>query len=286
LNNRFAAQILSFQFLFTKIFKPLSALLNWQGVALTEENQYDEIFTALKHPVRRQILLFIDGKGEASFTEIQQQTGITDTGLMSYHLKGLASLVEQSKRGKYQLSEVGQAGITLLRKADHEKERTSIVIHQEIERFIGLSIKKSVLFLLIAGLTTQIPLLIDIYFHTNTLLNFGTTTSELALTFFGTLLVMVAGVFLFTVYDRHYYAKNTIDSIIHSTLFTLGCSVVSIVFFKMMNDFSSGSILVEKLHTIGIPWMFEVFRVTIFMASGPVIAFWLSNRFPKQIRVK
>jgi DNA-binding transcriptional ArsR family regulator len=206
--------------------------LNWQGVALTEESQYDEIFTALKHPVRRQILLFIDGKGEASFTEIQQETGITDTGLMSYHLRGLASLVEQSKRGKYQLSEVGQAGITLLRKADHEKERTSTVIHQEIERFIGLSIKKSVLFLLIAGLTTQIPLLIDIYFHTNTLLNFGTTTSELALTFFGTLLVVVAGVFLFTVYDRHYYAKNTRDSIIHSTLFTLGCSVVSIVFFQ------------------------------------------------------
>ncbi|MGD6933805.1 MAG: ArsR/SmtB family transcription factor [Candidatus Bathyarchaeia archaeon] len=64
---------------------------------MTEENQYDEIFTALKHPVRRQILLFIDAKGEASFTEIQQETSINDTGLMSYHLKGLAALVEQSK---------------------------------------------------------------------------------------------------------------------------------------------------------------------------------------------
>jgi predicted transcriptional regulator len=111
---------------------------------LTEDSQYDEIFTALKHPVRRQILLFIDSKGEASFTEIQQETGITDTGLMSYHLKGLSSLVEQSKRGKYQLSETGRAGIEVFRKVDRERERTNKVIHQEIESILsGCPLRKA-----------------------------------------------------------------------------------------------------------------------------------------------
>ncbi|NWG10591.1 helix-turn-helix transcriptional regulator, partial [Candidatus Bathyarchaeota archaeon] len=51
----------------------------------TETNEYDVIFAALKHPVRRQILLFLEQKGEASFTEIQKAVSIDDTGLISYH---------------------------------------------------------------------------------------------------------------------------------------------------------------------------------------------------------
>jgi DNA-binding transcriptional ArsR family regulator len=80
------------------------------GLAEAEADEYDEIFAALKHPVRLQILLFLEERGEASFTQVQGAVGIEDTGLMSYHLKELAPLVEQSERGKYRLSEVGQAG--------------------------------------------------------------------------------------------------------------------------------------------------------------------------------
>lgn len=264
-----------FQFLFTKIFKPFTRQLNWQGIALTEESQYDEIFTALKHPVRRQIILFINSKGEASFTDIQQETGINDTGLMSYHLKGLSSLVEQSKRGKYQLSEVGRAGITLLRKADQEQKHTSTVVHQEIERFIGLSIKKSVLFLLVAGWTLLLPQLIDIYVSTHFAL-FGFSTAELAELFFCTLAVMVWGVFLFALYDRHYYSKTTKNSIIHSTAFAIGVSVPSIGFFHQMNKFYEGTLIGHS--TGGLPWMFEILRIVIFIASAPSIAYWLGKR--------
>ena len=65
---------------------------------MAETNEYDAIFAALKHPVRRQILLLLEQKGEVSFTDIQNALGINDTGLMSYHLKELAPLVEQSAR--------------------------------------------------------------------------------------------------------------------------------------------------------------------------------------------
>jgi hypothetical protein len=250
---------------------------------LTEESQYDEIFTALKHPVRRQILLFIDTKGATSFTEIQQETGITDTGLMSYHLKGLASLVEQSKRGKYQLSEVGQAGITLLRKADHERERTSTVVHQEIERFIGLSIKKSVLFLLIAGLALCVPSLLDIYFLTNFVVSPDShSIMNLTILFFVTITLMVISVFLFETYDRHYYSKKTKTNIIHGLLFTLGISTLLILQFNMMNNFSQGTILASHLPVKGVPWAFEILRIGIFISSAPTIAYFLSKRSNKR----
>jgi hypothetical protein len=248
-----------------------------QGIALTEDTQYDEIFTALKHPIRRQILLFIDSKGETSFTEIQQETGITDTGLMSYHLKGLSSLIEQSKRGKYQLSEVGRAGVELFRKVDHEREHTNKVIHEEIEHFVGLSIKKSILFLLIAGLTLSAPLMVDIYFNTNIVLSQGYTTMELVGVFWVTIALMVLGVFLFAMYDRYYYAKTTKNSLIHSLLFTLGGSAFSILNFNMMRNFTIDTIMSSQVQANEIPWLFEILRITVFITSAPVFAYLLGR---------
>ena len=69
------------------------------GLHLAETDEYDRIFAALKHPLRRQILLLLEEKGEASFTEIQKATGVNDTGLLSCHLKELGTLLEQSERG-------------------------------------------------------------------------------------------------------------------------------------------------------------------------------------------
>jgi len=99
---------------------------------LPETDEYDEIFAALKHPIRRQILLFLKARGEVSFTDIQNAVGIDDTGLMSYHLEELAPLVEQSARGKYCLSEVGQASVELFRKVERERQRSSVAVREEI----------------------------------------------------------------------------------------------------------------------------------------------------------
>jgi hypothetical protein len=48
---------LVFQFFFTTIFMPLPYYRDESGVDLADPKEYDEIFAALKHPVRRQILL-------------------------------------------------------------------------------------------------------------------------------------------------------------------------------------------------------------------------------------
>jgi DNA-binding transcriptional ArsR family regulator len=252
---------------------------------LTEDSQYDEIFTALKHPIRRQILLFIENKGEASFTEIQQETGITDTGLMSYHLKSLSSLVEQSKRGKYQLSEVGRAGVELFRKVDHDREHTNKVIHEEIENFVGLSIKKSVFLLLIAGLTLFAPLLIDIYFSASIVVNHGYSTFALMMVFLVTAAIMVMGVFLFTLYDRHYYAKNLKTNLIHSAVFAVFGAVMSILFFNQLHTFTRGANAVE-LYGIEIPWAFEVLRAAVFIASVPAFTYLLERSSKAEAKTK
>lgn len=246
---------------------------------LTEDSQFDEIFVALNDQVRRQILLYIDSKGEASFAEIQQETGITDTDLLSNHLKGLALLVEQSKQGKYQLSEAGRAGVEVFRKVNHQRENTNKVIHQEIEHFVGLSIKKSVLFLLISGWSLFTPLLIDVYFSVSIVLNHGFSMFALMMVFFVTVAIMVMGIFLFTLYDRHYYSKTTKNNLLHSAVFALFCSVMSILFFYQLQTFTRGAGVVQLSGT-EIPWMFEALRIAVFMVSVPAFAV-LIGRTPK-----
>ena len=123
------------------------------GAGVTEADEYDEIFAALKHPVRRQILLFLEEQGEASFTQVQNAVGLEDTGLMSYHLKELAPLVEQSERGKYRLSEVGQAGVELFQRFERERHRSSVTVRTEIEKWLGESLVKSVLLVLLLAFT-------------------------------------------------------------------------------------------------------------------------------------
>ena len=149
----------------------------------TETNEYDAIFAALKHSVRRQILLFLEQKGEASFTEIQKTVSIDDTGLISYHLGELAPLVEQSARGKYRLSEIGQTSIALFRKVEQEKQRTSTVVRRELGKAIG----EIVFLFFIVGITLMAPLSIAMYVSVQNLyaptLSFGQITGLISRVF-------------------------------------------------------------------------------------------------------
>jgi len=99
---------------------------------LAETGEYDRIFSALKHPIRPQILLFLELKGEASFTEIQKDQGIDDTGLLSYHLKELTPLVTQSARGRYSLSETGRASLALFRRVEAESQSLNGAVQREV----------------------------------------------------------------------------------------------------------------------------------------------------------
>lgn len=77
----------------------------------TEEDLYNEIFKALKHPIRRHILSLLHDEPQ-SYSNILRALNI-DTGLLNYHLENLGSLIAKDGDGKYGVSEFGRAAIRL-----------------------------------------------------------------------------------------------------------------------------------------------------------------------------
>jgi DNA-binding transcriptional ArsR family regulator len=252
-----------------------------QGVSgvpcLAEADEYDEIFAALKHPVRRQILLFLEERGEASFTQIQNAVGIEDTGLMSYHLKELAPLVEQSERGKYRLSEVGQAGVELFQRVERERQRSSVAVRTEIDKYLSETIVKSVVLLGILAFTFSISATVDILVSVQGIyedLSAFWLAGMFLISFFG----MLFGVVLFAVYYRHYHSKDAKANIKYSTVFAVAITIVSSFTFYQMYLFSEGT-----LTGSGVPWQFGVLRAVGFMASAPAVAYAISKAGAQKI---
>jgi DNA-binding transcriptional ArsR family regulator len=242
---------------------------------MTEADEYDEIFAALKHPVRRQILLFLEEQGEASFTQVQNAVGIEDTGLMSYHLKELAPLVEQCERGKYRLSEVGQAAVELFQKVERERHRSSVTVRTEIEKWLSETLVKSVLLVLILAFTLSVPATVDILLAIQSFLE-GFSLFQLAGMFLVSFFGMVFGVVLFAVYYRHYHSKDAKVSIVYSTIFAAAVTLVSSIVFYQTYSFNQGA-LPFTFTGSGIPWQFGVLRAVGFMASAPAVAYALSK---------
>jgi len=240
------------------------------GADLTEADEYDEIFAALKHPVRRQILLFLEERGEASFTQVQNAVGIEDTGLMSYHLKELAPLVEQSERGKYRLSEVGQAGVELFQRVERERHRSSVTVRSEIDKWLGETVVKSVLLVFLLGFTWGVPATVDVLLSVQSFT--GVSLFQLVGMFLVSFFGMVLGVVLFSVYYRHYHSKDAKANIKYTTIFAATISLVSSFTFYQMYLFSESS-----LTGSGIPWQFGVLRAVGFMASAPAVAYAISK---------
>jgi DNA-binding transcriptional ArsR family regulator len=231
---------------------------------MKETNEYDVIFAALKHPMRRQILFFLEQKGEASFTDIQNAVGINDTGLVSYHLGELTPLVEQSARGKYRLSEIGQTSIALFRKVEQEKQRTSTAARDELGKAIG-----EVLFLfLIVGVTLMAPLSVLIYISVQNLyaqtLPFGQVVGLYLVGLSG----MILGVILFAFYDRHYFSKNIKTNVIHSTIFAIGISMLLIPSAYMNYRFEEASLTNNSM-----AWLFMISHMVSLLVGAPLVTY-------------
>jgi DNA-binding transcriptional ArsR family regulator len=240
----------------------------------TETNEYDAIFKALKHPVRRQILLFLEQKGEASFTDIQNSVSINDTGLMSYHLKELAPLVEQSARGKYCLSEVGQASVALFRKIESERQRSSTAVRRELEKLIG-----EIVFLsFIVGITLVIPLSFDIYLSVQSLYTSNFSLLHTVGMYLASFSGMVFGVIIFVLYDRHYFSKNVKTNVFHSTIFAVGTSLMSVFSAYAIHRFEQSAVAVAALPSNGSGiLLFSVLRTLSFLASAPLVTYGISK---------
>ena len=78
-------------------------------------NLEEEVFKALDHQIRRNVLRYIGESKETTFTEILNTVKIPDSPTLSYHLKTLSPFVTQQK-GRYVLSPVGKAAYSLLLK--------------------------------------------------------------------------------------------------------------------------------------------------------------------------
>lgn len=99
------------------------------------ESLEEEVFRALDHQKRRDILRFVgEGRG-ATFTEVLNATGMPDSPTLSYHLRSLAPFMEQ-REGRYGLTPIGRAAYTLLLKtADYS--RLALIQRKKTGAIIG-----------------------------------------------------------------------------------------------------------------------------------------------------
>jgi len=234
---------------------------------LEETNEYDEIFAALKHPIRRQILLLLEQKGEASFTDIQNAVGINDTGLMSYHLKELAPLIEQSARGKYSLSEVGRTSVELFRTVERERQRSSTAVRRELEKSIG----EAFFLLLIVGFTLIAPLSVDVSISVYAP---NLSLTEMVGLYSAGLSGMLFGAVMFAFYDRHYFSKRTKTAVIHSTIFAVVLSLLSIYPAYVNRGFQE---ILALPSNSDVTWLFTILRAVSFLVGAPLVTFGISE---------
>jgi uncharacterized RDD family membrane protein YckC/DNA-binding transcriptional ArsR family regulator len=79
-----------------------------------DQEKVSTILSVLSHPLRRNILLYLNEEQECSFTDFATEFGV-DTGKLSFHLRSLEAFLEQTSYGKYKLSKVGQNAIILIK---------------------------------------------------------------------------------------------------------------------------------------------------------------------------
>ena len=82
-------------------------------MSLTEQN-ISRILSVLSHPLRRQIILFLNEEKKATFTDLATFTAV-DTGKLSFHLRTLGDFLDQTPEGKYILSTKGKNAIILIK---------------------------------------------------------------------------------------------------------------------------------------------------------------------------
>lgn len=81
-----------------------------------EDDVYNDIFTALKHPIRRKILKSLENNPH-TYTELLNELEL-ETGLLNYHLENLKTLIRKDEGGKYAISIFGRAALSLTRRIE------------------------------------------------------------------------------------------------------------------------------------------------------------------------
>ena len=82
----------------------------------SEEDSYSMIFASLKHPIRRKILRILSSEAQ-TFSDLQKQFKIKSSHL-TYHIDGLGNLLYKTEDGKYALSSLGEAAVSMMRNVE------------------------------------------------------------------------------------------------------------------------------------------------------------------------
>ena len=92
------------------------------------ESLEEEVFKALDHQKRRDVLRYVGERRRSTFTEILRATEMADSPTLSYHLRTLAPFMGQAE-GSYSLTPIGRAAYSLLLKtADY---KTMALLHRK-----------------------------------------------------------------------------------------------------------------------------------------------------------
>ena len=70
------------------------------------------VFHALKHGLRREILSLV-AEGPVSYTELLRSLDVK-SGMLAYHLRNMAELLEKDDEGRYVLSELGKVALGIM----------------------------------------------------------------------------------------------------------------------------------------------------------------------------
>ncbi len=127
----------------------------------SKKDAYSSIFLALKHPVRRRILMMLRDSPLA-YTEILNKLKV-ETGFLNYHLEKLDQLIKKDKDGKYSLSELGEAALALIKRIEPSSKRSPA-----LAAFFKLKLKPEHIYLAIISflLASNAYLAYFAFFHT------------------------------------------------------------------------------------------------------------------------
>jgi parallel beta-helix repeat protein len=120
-------------------------------MSTSEEDSYSVIFTSLKHPIRRRILRILSAEAE-TFSDLQKQFKIESSHL-TYHIDSLGNLLYKTQEGKYALSSLGEAAVSMMKHVEEPPPTSSLIAFPSVQR---TSILKTLTFLFVCGLAASL----------------------------------------------------------------------------------------------------------------------------------
>jgi len=82
-------------------------------MAIDQEN-VSKILSVLSHPLRREILIILNEKTECSFTDLVNALNV-GTAKLSFHIRSLSGLLDQTFDGKYRITKMGENAIRIIK---------------------------------------------------------------------------------------------------------------------------------------------------------------------------